>query len=180
MKELKLTRSLLSGYYISVMISFFLFQLIKEPIVNIWTTWFMSFLKSVFKVDAASRGVAWLSLIFICFVIVFIVRRFVVEVLNLYSDDEKYKPWESGLLALLIFGFYIYVVNQVFDQPMPREWFPDLVIKLLGGTATGISLVTGSTEDRNLLTIVPWLWTIGPLAFMYVRTITSKFQTGDK
>jgi hypothetical protein len=179
MKELKLSRSLLSGYYVSVMISFFLFQLIKDPIVTIWTTWFMSFLKSVFKIDSASTGIAWLSLVFICFVLVFIIRRFVVEVLNLYSEDQPYKNWEAGFLGFLVLGFFIYTVNQVFNQPMPSEWFPDFVIKLLGGQSTS-SLVSYTIEDRNVWTIVPWLWTVGPLAFMYLMTIASKFQTGAK
>ena len=180
MKELKLTRSLLSGYYVSIMVSFFLFQLIKEPIVNIWTTWFMSFLKSVFKIDATSRGIAWLSLLFICFVIVFIVRRFVVEVLNLYADDESYTNWEVGFLTLLVLGFFIYTVNQVFSQPMPSEWFPEFAVKLFGGQSNTNSVFTYTVEDRNVWTIVPWLWTVGPLAFMYFRTIASKFQTGAK
>ncbi len=180
MKELKLNRSLLSGYYVSILISFFLFQLIKESIVNLWTTWFISFLAAAFKINATTSGATWLSLVFICFIVVFVIRRFVVEVLNLYSDNESYKPWESGVLLILVAGYFIYVVNKVFSQPMPSAWFPDFLVKLLGGNGEGIEVVALSVEEKNAWTIVPWLWTIGPVAFMYFRTIASKFKSGEK
>ena len=180
MKELKLTRSLLSGYYVSVMIGFFLFELIREPIVSIWTTWFVSFLKSIFGIDATTTGMSWLALLFVCFVIVFMIRRFIVEVLNLYSNDEDYNEGEKVILLLLILGFFIYVVNSVFRQPMPSGWFPDVVIMLFGGQSDTSSVLNSTVEGRNTWTIVPWLWTIGPVAFMYFRTIAAKFKTGEQ
>jgi len=178
MKEFKLGRSILSGYYVAVLISFFLFQLLKEPIVSTWTTWFVSALKEVFKIDATSRGPAWLSLVFICFLIVFIIRRFVVEILDLHSSKDNSPAWENVVLGFLILGFFFYTINKVFDQPMPKEWFTDPFIKFLGGQSTDMNNLP--ITEKNTWTIVPWLWTVGPLVFMYIRTIASTFKNGDK
>lgn len=181
MNEFKLNRSLLSGYYVAIMISYFLFKLLKEQIVSVWTIWFLSFLKSVFKINATTNGYTWLSLIFICFIVTFIIRRFVVEVLDLHSSNKEGSDWENTVLAFLIFGFFIYTTNQIFSQPMPREWFPEIIIKLFGGDQNTLGgLATASIEERNTWSIVPWIWTIGPLAFMFTRTLAAKFKSGEK
>lgn len=180
MKEFKLSRSLLSGYYVAILASFFLFQLLRDLIVTVWTVWFVSVLKALFNIDATSKGPAYISLLLICFLIVFLIRRFVIEVVDLHASNENNTNSENWVLLFLVFGFFIYTVNQVFTQPMPTEWFPEVVIKFFGGEANSLINVPATPEDKNTWTIIPWLWTIGPLAFMYVRTIASKFTDGDK
>lgn len=171
LKEFKLSRGLLSSYYIAAIFSFFLFQLpmVKEVIKGT-ATWLISALKVAAGIEISNTS-AWLTLFLVCFCITFAMRRFVVYPLGFYINDEGAPTWELIALALLVLGFYIYLLNQVFiDQPMPASW-PRFLLRLLDGYKNTFSVATPATiEERNTWAVVPWFWLVGPLTFMYVRT----------
>jgi hypothetical protein len=168
MKEFKLTRRLLSSYYIAALFSFLFFQMLPAPIQGI-TTWLISALKVSVGVSVNNTS-TWFALFFVCFAITWAIRVIIVEPLGFYINDEGAPFWELIILTLLVLGFYVYLLNQVFDYPMP-ETLPKFVLQAVDGYKnTYVVTSAGSIEERNTWAIVPWLWNFGPITFMYVRT----------
>jgi hypothetical protein len=137
------------------------------------STWLVSFVKVFFNLSVNNTS-AWMSLFVVCFAITFVLRRFVVEPMGFYISEEGAPGWELAVLLVLVLGFYIYMLNQNFDQPMPETW-PKNLLKLLDGYKHTYTPTATSIEERNTWLIVPYFWTITPLAFMYFRT---KLRTG--
>ena len=169
MGEFKLTRGLLSAYYISVLISYPLFNLMKDVIIG-WVTWLVSVIKVTTGATLQGNGPLWFSLFFVCFAITFLIRKFVVQPLGFYINQEGGNNVELILLLLLVLGSYIYFLNQVFTQPLP-EW-PVWLLKLVDGYKhTYMVTQVSGVEERNAWVFVPWLWNLGPIAFMYFRVL---------
>ena len=171
--EFKLSRGLFSSYYIAGIFSYFLFELTKEWIISL-TTWVINVVETElgYKVNNPST---WLFLFFVCFLITFLIRRYIVYPLGFYINEEGAPTWELIVLGCLVFGSYIYLLNQVFDQPMPSNW-PKQLLKLVDGykNTFSVSQTNQSLVERNTWAIVPWLWTVGPILFMIARTKLSK------
>ncbi len=173
MAEFKLSRGLLSAYYIAVLISYPLFRLIKDSI-NVWVTWLISAIKVSTGATLQGNAPLWLSLFFVCFAITFLIRKFIVQPLGFYINDEGATNVELWVTLFLILGAYIYFINQVFSQPMPTE-LPVWIMKLVDGYKhTFVTTSVTSIEENNTWVIVPWLWNIAPIAFMYFNVRLKK------
>jgi hypothetical protein len=145
-----------------------LFQLLNGVVQDL-TTWLVSALKTTAGISINNTSI-WICLFFVCFFITFLIRKFIVQPLGFYIRDEGAPSWELFVLVLLVLGFYIYLLNQVFDQPMPSSW-PTSLLKLVDGYEnTFANAGNAPLEERNTWSVVPWLWNIGPIGFMFVRT----------
>jgi hypothetical protein len=166
MAEFKLSRKLLSAYYIAALISYPLFDLIKESI-NIWVAWLVSATKVATGASLQGNASLWFALFLVCFAVTFAIRKWIVEPLGFFINEEGANNVELWVTLFLVLGAYIYFINQVFNQPMPTEW-PIWILKLVDGykhtyTVTSVQ----SIEENNTWVIVPWLWNVAPIAFMY-------------
>jgi hypothetical protein len=166
--DLKPTRKTFSSYYIASIFAFFLFQLIPNAIIK-WSNWIASSLTTIFKVDLQDNNKLWLVFFVTTFFITFLIRRFLVQPLGFFISDEGAPYWELFILFFIVLGFNIYLLNQVFSQPMPTGWMPQGLIYFLDG---GKNTYTSSSDVavKNTWSFVPWFWHIFPLAFMFVRT----------
>lgn len=166
MGEFKLSRGLISAYYIAVLISYPLLSLFQDAIRNI-VSWLISVVKVTTGATLQGNESLWFTLVFVCFVITFLIRRYVVEPLGFYINQEGATNVELGIMLFLVVGAYIYFINQVFQQPMPLNW-PIWILKLVNGYKNTYSVTSvQSIEESNTWIIVPWLWNLGPILFMY-------------
>jgi hypothetical protein len=168
--EFKLTRGLLSSYYISAIFTFFVFQIpLATDMIRSIASWLINALEVLlnFKIQI---GGTWLVLFVVCFFFTSMLRRFVVYPLGFYINDEGAPAWELVVLIFLILGFYTYLLNQVFTEPMPLETPVALLRFVDGYRNTYISVSPTSAQESITWSIVPWFWYFFPIAFMYVRT----------
>ncbi len=155
MNELQLNRRLLSAYFISILFSTLLFRLsFFRGLIRKGRDVMESFITNLTNQNV-SELISWISLISVCFLIVFTIKRFIVEPMGLYMDaDEDLTRLESGILLILIAGSLIYYVNIYFGQSMPSN-SPEIIQSLLVG------------EGGKYESLIPVLWNIGPLVYLY-------------
>jgi len=155
MNELRLTRRLLSAYYIAVVLSIFVFQvpIVKDLLAQIQAS-VESFILNIMN-QTVSTLFSWVSLFIVCFLVVFLIRRFVVEPLGFFMDvDNDLNTIQTIVLTVAILGCLIYNMNLYFGQPMPSE-FPKFMFDYLG------------TKQGNADSLPYLLWNLGPMVFMY-------------
>lgn len=173
--EFKISRGLLSSYYIAAIFTYFFFQLpmITNLVLGV-ATWLISFVTVTASTSVADSNV-WYFLFFVCLCITTLIRRLIVHPLGFFINDEGAPAWELGVLTALILGFYIFLLNQVFiDTPMPSN-IPTLLVRAVDGYYNSYQMNSQTTlEVRNTFAIVPWFWYIAPISFMYVKTLLMK------
>jgi len=176
-EALKLNRQVLSSYYVAILISFFIFRP-AEPLIYTWAQWLISAIETFSGYIIIGNGPTWLVLFFVSFLITFLIKSIIVDYLGMSVDDSGGKYPELLFTLLLIMGMYIYMMNDVFSaQPMPAEWLPEVLITLLGGynNTYALSLNQANIASQNTWSILPWLWYVGPIAFIYLRILTSRY-----
>jgi len=168
--EFKVSRGLLSSYYISAIFTFFMFQIpLAEDLIRNVSSWLINALEVLFGFTIDIGGI-WIVLFLVCFFFTSMLRRFVVYPLGFYINDEGAPAWELIVLTALILGFYTYLLNQVFTEPMPLQT-PEPILRLVDGYDNTYRAVgPQSSQEAITWSIVPWFWYFFPLAFMYVRT----------
>jgi hypothetical protein len=173
--EFKISRGLLSSYYIAAIFTYFLFQLptVTDIVLNI-ATWLISFM-TVTTIASVENSNVWYFLFFVCLCITTLIRRLIVYPLGFYINDEGAPAWELAVLAVLVLGFYVFLLNQVFvNTPMPSN-IPPLIVRAVDGYYNSFQFNSQtSVEVRNTFVIVPWFWYIFPISFMYVKTLLMK------
>ena len=176
-EALTLNRQVLSSYYVAILISFFIFRP-AESLVYTWAQWFISAIETFSGYIIAGNGPTWLVLFAVSFFITFLIKNVIVDYLGMSVDDTGGNYGELGFALLLIVGMYIYMMNDVFSaQPMPAEWLPETLITLLGGynNTYALSLNQADIASQNTWSILPWLWYVGPIAFIYLRILTTRY-----
>jgi len=168
MDELKPSRKLFSSYYVAVIISFFVFQLFGESWAEFSRGVLITFLSNLFNQDFSVGASLWWIFFFSMLAITLIIRRFIVEPLGFFIDSEDGAVWWDLLLMfLLVFGFYIFLLNLTFKYAMPSQFNLE-VIRFLGGYRN-----TYLPGDPNPLAgsnpYITWFWYLAPLAYMYIR-----------
>jgi hypothetical protein len=169
MYKFKPTRLLITSFYFASMISFYIFRLIPDLLFT-WTTWFLSFFAQSLSVEVLNEGAVWWCLLLVCMSITFIVRKFVVEPLGFYVNGNATSASELLVLAFLILGFYLYSFNILFPEYMMPD-SPEIIRVLLGD-----NIGNGNIIDANAWSIVPWIWYLGPVLFMYTMFLKSEFS----
>lgn len=175
MKEFQFGKSLLSAYYVASLISFFIFQ-VGQDLIGRVASWILSFLSVIIGFRFQTNGPLWLALFLVCFLITFLIRKLIVEKLDLYVKDSFPKAWQTWLFGFFVLGFFIYIINLSFpSQPMPTDWWPKWFIRFLGGYKNSYpEEFVLSIEENNLWSIIPWIWHLGPVTFLYVSTFQKK------
>lgn len=163
-------RRTLSSYYVSILISYFLIQLI-EPLVRTWTVFFADYFAVSDSTSFLATGRQWVVFYLICLIILILVRQFIAEPLTLFVDTDDGKGWEASILVLVLLGFYAYLLNQIFEYPMPREWWsPNWLIRLLGGyRATYLPGIPRASYQEEWW-LLPWFWFLAPIGIIFART----------
>ncbi len=159
--DFSFSRKTLSSYYIASLISILLFRLINGQIIR-WSNFVGKMISSAFENPIDSVGESWLVFVFSCFIITLLIRRIIIQPLGMYIKEEDAPGWELLILFILVFGSYLYNLNQIFTQPMPT-WVPGFLVRLVDGVKVG---------EAQLIPwfFVPWLWDLGPILFMFTRT----------
>lgn len=170
MNNFKPTRLFITSFYIASLISFNIFRLIPETIET-WTSWVLSLFALFIPEDLLTNGYIWFSLMSVCLIITLLVRQFVIEPLGFYVNGKAAGAKEIIILGLLVFGYFIYSLNTGFTQYSMPEVFNFIRI-LLGDTF----VVSESDTTSNVMSIIPWLWFIGPVAYMYYIFLKSEFS----
>ncbi len=158
-----------SSYYISVLLSYLFLRLpiFKELLTQI-STWLLSVLAN-FNFNVVGNGPIWLVFFVSSVILTLIVQMFVVFPLGLYinKDIGFNSNIEKTILFILIFGSQIYLLNEIFRQPMPSEWLPQWVIKALGGEFNTYRVTKSSGFSENAWVAMQYIWYLGPTAFLY-------------
>lgn len=160
LSDFRLCRKTLSSYYIASMFSFFLFGLLDNLVLD-WHKWLSNFVANFTENGIQSQTAIWLIFFLACFSITLIIRHFIIQPLGFYVEEEGAPNWELTVLLFLVLGGYIYNINQVFGQSMP-SWLPNFLVSMLGGAKL--------EETVAVWDFMPWVWNIGPVLFLFVRT----------
>lgn len=164
MKEFRATRGLLSAYYVSILLSTQLFKIeaIKEVVVQGQDV-ISSLLTSLTEVQA--QWVTWSSIFLAAFILVFLIKKYLVESIGLYiQDEEGVDSWEMVAFTILVTGSLAFYVNQYFAVAMP-EAVPTYVRNFLG-----------DGDWRS----VEWLWSIAPIFVLYFVTKRKEAYTAPE
>jgi len=164
-----LTRRILSSYYIAAVVSIFLFQLIETQIIN-WADFVSNIFTNLTSNPVDSVTETWLIFLFSCFIITALIRQFIIEPLGFAVEDTEAPGWETAILAILVFGFFVYHLNLIFTQEAMPLWIPDFIVKAVGGFKPN--------TVRTVYNFVPWFWNLGPIIFLYLRTKVD-FKLGE-
>ena len=169
-QRFKPTRLLFTSFYVASLISFNIFRLIPG-LLETWTTWVLSLLVELVPAQNLSSYVEWWALILVCVTITFLIRNYVIEPLGFYVNGNATNGQELIGLGFLVMGFYIYSFNQFFPSyimPQTFEFF-----NILFGES---SPVTNDIVVSNTWSIIPWIWYLGPVAYMYYIFVKSEFH----
>ncbi len=166
-KDFKLDRKILSSYYISVIFAYFIFLTLGDNITLLANN-VSAFLFENFKWDFVSNGRFWYFFVFLCLILVFVLRKFIVEPLGFFVDTDTEPWWETAVFGFLVFGLFLYLFNQAFGFAMPNN-FPIWIIKLFGGYKNTYQPSSSLSEVELSWSFLPYLWYIFPIVFMYWR-----------
>lgn len=159
-----------SEFYLATLMSYFLFQLFKLPIQQV-TNWLRATMDVLFNLSLKDSGQQWTFLVIFCFLLVSIIRIFLIEPFGAKFNVKSRNSWDTFFTGFFVFGFFIYTVNLGFKQPMDSRW-SDLIIKLTNGWENLYDTRGLRGSESAFLTIVPWIWIAGPLASFYYSRFT--------
>jgi glycerol uptake facilitator-like aquaporin len=127
--------------------------------------WLIDALQALFNFQTGINQV-WYSLFIVCFILTIIIMQYVIVPLGLKIDKQSSSSWETLLTFLLVFGFFIFMLNQVFEAVnMPGDW-PIWLLRTFGGyDKLNLDLVDNS--NRNFWSFIPWIWLLGPILVFY-------------
>jgi hypothetical protein len=162
-------KSELSSFYVATLISFFIFNVASQYIVSL-SAYIIRFLDVVggFR---ASNGQLWYCLFIVSLVLTVALKSFVVDKLG-FGIVQDSKGWETFASFAIIMGFFVFVINQAFVQPMPDS-IPLWLVKILGGEKSS-TLGLRSANEAVVWSIIPWIWTFAPIAVFFYPAIKTK------
>jgi hypothetical protein len=180
-REFQLNRQFITGYYVAILISQHVFGLTKDFIAKDLTPWIDNLLKVTIGYDAGVKGTSWFLFTFVCFLVVWGVKK-VVELLEMTSDSNESIRNEVILGVILLLGFFFYTINTTFVEffepvigrlallkTMP-EWIPDFVRRALSDPGTPIA------PGNRFWGVFPFVWTLGPLFLMVYMEFQKRFH----
>jgi hypothetical protein len=172
MGNFSLSRQLLSGYFIAIIIFVFIANLFKDSI-----TFLASALNNIIysgttvKVDGTDN--TWWIVFFTSLIVVFIIKQVIVDALGLNANEETAYSWEPYALLFLVIGSLMYNVNILFPEYYMPSLTPNFIVKLLHGSKFGLPLSTSSDIFVSNF-FAPFLWNLGPFILMWSMHIRSK------
>lgn len=157
-----------SEFYFATLISYLIINLIRAQIIDL-SNWLINAIQTLFQYTPQS-GQGWYSLIFVCFSINILIQIFVIQHLGIKIDQNSTTDWGKFAAFAVIFGFFIFIVNQIFGEiPMPAGTWT-FVINILGGNSGGFK----PTSEVNFWKIIPWFWTFAPILLFYIPSFKPK------
>jgi hypothetical protein len=176
MGKFSLSRQLLSGYLIAIIIFVFIARLFSDSIIFL-TTALNNLIYASTSFSANNTDSIWWILVITCFFVVVIIKQVIVDVLGINTHEESSYLWEPWVLLLLLIGSLMYNVNVIFPEyPMP-VLTPNFIVRLLHGSKFGLPIST-SSDAFVANFFAPFLWNLGPFILMWTMHIRSK-MTGS-
>jgi len=172
---LKFDRATLSAFYIATWFSFILFgQLLKEQLSQLADIFYNFFARDV-QLQVNPSSLFWYSIFLAAFLVTFLLTFFVTKPLGIYMNNSSSAMWVDVVFFFLVVGFFVYVVNQSIQQPMPSE-IPPQIVRFLGGVES-VSTRTVSPVWSN---IAAPFWVLSPisLVFLISRVKSAKQEEG--
>lgn len=170
--DLKISRKLFSSFYVASIFSFLFFEITKTQFSEFVNN-LGGFINNTFGWSVTEGGDNyWFFFFLICVIFTLIFRKFVIQPLGFFTEDEgDVVWWDHAIMGFLVVGFYIFMFNQTFSVPMPRELLDIGWLKFFGGYKnTLVPNSSASEEELSGWAFVKAFWYITPLAFLYVRT----------
>jgi hypothetical protein len=157
---------LVSSYYVAILFATVLFQLEGlRWLVTVLHSWLANTLQTL-TTFPIQGWIYWLVLLIAAFIIVTILKIFIIDPLELHANDADSRGWQVYFFAFIVLGLFIYILNLNFSQPMPSE-IPGFIIKMLEGSRNTPGAEISSSAEGNFYSIFPWIWQLGPIIFMY-------------
>lgn len=157
------TRNMLSSYYISLLFATLIFRLqpFNTFILSVQDFVQASMTRILNTDNANTTTIVWFSLVVVCFLVVFLIKIFIVDPVGLSIQDETgMNIWEKIILSCIIIGAFLYYVNDYFSVAMPSEFAP--IIRQFFGD----KMISGIDAMR----IAAFVWNILPLMAIFVIT----------
>jgi hypothetical protein len=159
-------RKNLSGWYVAILISYFVFQPLHEWIIKLAD--FLIKMLGLAGVKIVDQNGIWIILILTCFLISVAIKMFFVDSLSINIDKDGGGGAERLWLGFLLIGMYLYIFNRIFtEQPMPT-FFPKFAVNLFGGYAESFSMSGESFSSNTWIIIHGLLWHLGPVATFWI------------
>jgi hypothetical protein len=158
----------LSEFYLATLFAYFLSQIAGNFVAGA-TVWLVSGLQSIFQASVRDDEV-WYFLILVCFFATILIRKYLIQPLGLKIDKQATSTGELMLTFFAVFGFFIYIINFLFRQAMPRYWGP-FIARVLGGYESTFGAGQANLSDRNFWSIMPWFWILFPLIIFYLPVL---------
>lgn len=152
--------------YVATLFATALFQLegLRWVVANAHI-WLANSLQAILTLPVQG-WIYWSVMVFVTILVIIIIKFYIVDPLELHANDTDSRGWQVYTFAFLSIGFFLYILNLNFSQPMPAE-FPEFLIKALDGTRNTPNIVINSSSESNFYSIFPWIWQLGPIIFMY-------------
>jgi hypothetical protein len=167
----------LSEFYLATVFGFFIFQLLK-PLIFTIASWSLAAVRTVFSLRINEADSVWYCLILVCFLLVILLKVYIIRPLGLKIDYNSSGAWETVISFVVIFGFYLYIINKIFlTVPMPKD-SPLWLIRVLDAWEN--NFITNSSVtvyERNFWAIVPFIWILAPLVIFYYPIIKKGFSS---
>jgi len=166
LEQFETGRKNLSGWYVAILISFFVFQPLHDWIIKIAD--FMIKMLDLAGIKITDQNGIWIILFLTCFLISLAIKMFFVDNLSINIDKDGGSGGEKLWLGFLLIGMYLYVFNKIFsEQPMPT-FFPKFVVNLVGGYASSFTASGDNFSSNTWIILHGLLWHLGPVATFWI------------
>ena len=171
-----------SSYYITILLTYFLLQVqFINDTVSYVSQWIVTLFTLNGYQNALTNGKVWLVLFFSVVIFTFIIQQLIILPLEFFiGRDVKLDGWTKFFMFLFVFGSQIFLINKIFSQPMPQDFLPIpeswnvFLIRLLGGYDNTFNVFSETGMERTLWQVRDIIWYIGPISFMYFKTLLVK------
>ncbi|GAB4145180.1 MAG: hypothetical protein OHK0017_04520 [Patescibacteria group bacterium] len=172
--DLKIGRANLSSWYVAILISYFVFQPLKEAIINM-ATYALRFLNTILAVKITDLNGQWLLLFSICLFLTFLIQKFFVTNIGLQASKDGGKGVELYMLTFLLIGLYLYVLNKIFTEQPMATFFPEKAVYLFGGAENTYPAGYLSRTDLTTWGVIHGLlWHLGPIMVLWIGSSAQK------
>ncbi len=170
--DFQISRKLFSSFYVATIFSFLLFEIMTAQFTDLVNNLAGFFSKSFGWSLNQGTPNYWFFFFLTCIVFTFLFKNLVIQPLGFFTLDEgQVAWWDHLIMGFLVIGFYIFMFNQTFSVPMPRELIGIGWLKFFGGYKNTLLPNSDSSEQElSGWAFVKAFWYITPLAFLYIRT----------
>jgi hypothetical protein len=175
----RISRGLLSGLYLALLISSQLFQikLIKDFVAKSREV-LDKLLGDTLNISTISRDwFAYISLIIVAGAVIYIIKKFLVDPIKFHIEDETgVTTFELVGFSASIIGLFLYYLNTSFAIPMPVD-IPNTLREMLGDTSLLGNPTDITSKAYKYSSIYQFIWYAAPLVSLFMIVKSGKSNT---